>query len=48
LEVAYSLLPPEFRKCGTHEKNPKITARKTVSEDPSAVGSITAPSIIKE
>jgi hypothetical protein len=48
LEVAYGLPPPEFRKSGEHEKNPKIRVRKMVSGDPSAVRSITAHSITKD
>jgi hypothetical protein len=41
-------LPPEFRKSGTCESNPKITVGKNISGVPSAVGSITTHSITQD
>jgi hypothetical protein len=38
----------KFRKSGTYEEGPKITVRKTMSGDPSAVGSVTTHNITKD
>jgi hypothetical protein len=44
----YSLLPPEFRKNKKYKQDSKITIGKTMSGDPSIMGSITAHSLAQD